>query len=255
MRPAIGGRSGLYYSTGKGVKMVLYKTKELLKRVLLSMRTFGATGDSWRSSTIPEEQLKIVDDELAMLFRGDPPSVYTVGAEALNNIPGDNTLTLLEVGSASGYYVDVISKLCGDRFVYTGSDYSDAMIAAAQERYPDNTFLKLDIRRIALPDTSYDVVFSGAVIEHVKEWREAVRELARVAQSYLILHRTPVVAVRSYRTEKKIYGGVPVFFNKFNKDEVMDIVSECGFRKTFEKNVYPHETKGLGYMTYGFARD
>jgi hypothetical protein len=60
--------------------------------------------------------------------------------------------------------------------------------------------------------------------------------------------------VRSYRTEKAIYGDVPVYFNKFKRDELIDIMSECRFRKIFEKNVYPNEKKGLGYMTYGFVR-
>jgi len=180
--------------------------------------------------------------------------VYTVGAEALNNIPGNNKFTLLEVGSASGYYCEVISKLCAGRFEYTGSDYSEAMIAVAQKRYPNNKFLKIDIRQIDLPDKAYDVVFSGAVILHVKEWEQAVRELARVARLYLILHRTPITDVRSYRIEEKIYTDVPVFYNRFNRNELMNIISECGFRKFFEKNVYPHEKKGLVSITYGFER-
>jgi SAM-dependent methyltransferase len=234
--------------------MLLHKIKELIKILLISKRNLGATGDSWRNFKIPEEQLKVVDSELEMLRRGVPPSVYTVGAEALNSIPGDNKLTLLEVGSASGYYFEVISKLCEGRFEYIGSDYSDAMIAVAQKRYPNTKFLKLDIGQIELPDKAYDVVFSGAVIVHVKKWEEAVRELARVARSYLILHRTPVTDVRSYRTEKKIYAGVPVFYNSFKKDELMNIISECRFRKIFEKNVYPNEKKGLVHMTYGFER-
>jgi len=211
--------------------MAIDKVKGLIKSILFSRRTFGATGDSWRSPTIPEEQLKVVDSELEMLRRGVPLSVYTVGAEALNSIPGDAKLTLLEVGSASGYYVEVISELCGDRFEYTGSDYSDAMLAVARKRYLDSKFLKLDIMQIELPVKAYDVVFSGAVIEHVKEWEGATRELCRVARSHLILHRTPVTDVGSYKTEKKIYGGVPVFFNRLNKGELMTNVSECGFRK------------------------
>lgn len=234
--------------------MVIDKVKELIKSLLLSKRTLGATGDSWKSPKIPEEQLKIVDSELEMLRRDTPPSVYAVGAEALNSIPGDNKLTLLEVGCASGYYFEVIAKLCAGRFEYAGADYSDAMIDVAQKRYPNIKFLNIDIRKIELPDKAYDVVFSGAVIEHVKEWKEAVRELARVARAYLILHRTPVTYVRSYRTEKKIYAGVPAFYNRFNKDELMNIISECGFRKIFEKNVYPNERKGLDYMTYSFER-
>ena len=105
-----------------------------------------------------------------------------------------------------------------------------------------------------MPDKAYDVVLSGAVIIHVKEYKEAVRELARITGSYLILHRTPITDGKSYRIERKIYAGVPVFYNTFNKDELMNLLSECGFSKIFEKNVYSHEKKGLGYMTYVFER-
>lgn len=226
--------------------MVLKKTKEFIR--------LGATGDSWKNSKIPEEQSKIVDKELEMLRRGDPPLVYTVVAEALNAIPGSNKLTLLEIGCATGYYSEVISRLVGKRVEYTGSDYSDAMLTDAKKRYPNTKFLKLDIRHVELPDKAYDVVLSGAVLVHVKEWKEAVRELARITGSYLVLHRTPVTNAKSCRIEKKIYADVPVFYNTFNKNELMNLSSECGFSKIFEKNVCPHEKKGLGYMTYVLER-
>jgi ubiquinone/menaquinone biosynthesis C-methylase UbiE len=77
----------------------------------------------------------------------------------------------------------------------------------------------LDIHYIELPDKAYDVVLSGAVLVHVKEWKEAVRELARITGSYLILHRTPITDAKSYRIEKRISAGVPTFYNKFNKDD------------------------------------
>lgn len=234
--------------------MALDKVKQLIKTLVRYRQTLGATGDSWKSLEIPEEQLKIVDKELEMLRRGNPPSVYTVAAEALKAVPGNNRLTLLDIGCASGYYSEVVSELVGDRFQYSGSDYSDAMITVAKNRYPNTKFLKLDIRHIELPDKSSDVVLTGAVLVHVKEWKEAIRELARITRLYLILHRTPVTNEKSFRMEKKIYADVPVFYNAFNKHELMDIISQCAFRKIFEKNVYPNEEQGVGEMTYVFER-
>lgn len=211
-----------------------------------------ANGDSWKNSKIPKEQRsKFVDKELEMLHRGNPPPVYTVAAEALRAIPGSNNLTLLEIGCASGYYSEVISTLIGKRFKYTGSDYSPPMLLLAKKKYPNTEFLNLDIRYIPLSDKAYDVVLSGAVLVHVKEWKEAVRELARITKSYLILHRTPVTEAKFCRIEKKIYGGVPVFCNTFNKNELMSLLSKCGFSKIFEKNVYPHQKED---MTYVFKR-
>jgi len=198
--------------------------------------------------------MKIVNKQLEMLRNGNPPSVYTVLAEALNAIPRDNKLTLLDVGCASGYYSEVISTLVGNRFEYTGSDYSDAMLNLARKRYPNIEFLKLDIRHIELSDMSYDIVFSGALIVHVKEWEEAIIELTRITRLYLILHRTPIIDKMFYREEKKIYADVPVFYNRFNRDELMNIVLDCRFRKIFEKKLCPHEKEGVCEMTYVFKR-
>jgi len=233
-----------------GVKRII----KLAEAFTWHRKGLGATDDSWKDRGIPEEQLKVVNEELKLLHKGNPPTVYIVTAQALKAIPGENKLTLLEVGCASGYYSEVISTLVGERFEYTGSDYSEAMISVAKNRYPNEKFLKLDMRHIELIDKSYDVVFSGAALIHVKEWEEAVRELTRITRTYLILHRTPVSNGRFSRTEEEVYCNVPVFYNTFNKDKLMKIVFGCGFRKTFEKNVYPNQKKGLGLMTYIFER-
>jgi len=239
---------------------MLKKIGELGKAFARRWRVPRATDDSWNNCEVPKEQLKFVVKELEELHEGNPPTVYTVGAEALKAIPGRNKLTLLEAGCASGYYSEVISTLVGERFAYTGFDYSEAMIAVAKNRYPNEKFLRLDIRNTELPGKSYDVVLSGAVIVHVKEWKEAVRELARITRTYLILHRTPVSNGRSKRIEKMAYSnkqvfhGTFMFYNTFNKDELMNLIFECGFRKTFEKNVYTSQKKGLGVMTYVFER-
>ena len=231
----------------------VFKTFFKFKRTLRAKRNLGATGDSWKDPNMPEEQLKIVEKELALLHAGNPPSVHAVVAEALNTIPGNNKLTLLDVGCASGYYSEVISTLIGDRFDYTGADYSEAMLDLARKRYPDTKFINLDTRQIDLPDRSYDVVLCGGVITHIKEWKEAVKELTRITWSYLILHRTPITDGKSYGIEQEQYK-VPVFSITFSRDELVGLTSEYGFKKIFEKNVYLHEKMGLGNMTYVFER-
>lgn len=234
--------------------MRIKKIKDWLRIYLTSKRSLGATDDSWKNPEIPEEQLKIAEQELKMLHAGNAPSVYTVAADALGSIPGSDKLTLLDIGCASGYYFEVISTLIGKRFTYTGADYSEPMLRLARKRYPNAKFMKLDIREIDLPDLAYDVVFTGAVLVHVKEWEKALREVIRVSRAYLILHRVPVADGKPYRIEKRIYAGIPAFFNTFNRDELISFILEFGFRKIIEKNVYPNEREGRGSMTYVFER-
>jgi len=218
----------------------------------MTTNALRATPDSWKDPRLPAEQLKVVEKELVMLREGSPPRVYTAVADALKAVPGSDPLSLLEVGCASGYYAEVIAALVGNRFKYTGADYSDAMIALARRRYPDTPFLRLDVRDIALPDAAYDVVLSGAVLQHVKEWKVGLCELARVARSYLILSRAPLTSGPSSRGECELYAGVPGYMNWFNKDEFLGLVAECGFRTLHEQQVYPHEGPGRRHMTFLF---
>jgi ubiquinone/menaquinone biosynthesis C-methylase UbiE len=215
----------------------------------------GATSDSWKDPRMPREQREIVESELKMLYEGNPPPVFARAVEALSSIPGKEIQTLLEAGCASGYYSEVISQLLGNRFKYTGGDYSDAMLELARQKYPGVPFLKLDVCNIDLHDQSYDVVLSGAVIMHVEHWEKAIQELARVARKFLVLHRTPVTTGPVSRRESLSYASVPIFFNQFNKKALVRLVESCGFQKIFEKEVYQDKKdRPVETLTYVFQR-
>lgn len=236
------------------LRAAVHRAREAIKQHLLARRRLGASSDSWKDPSVPEAQRLQVEDELRLMREGGPPSVFTVAAEALKAIPGEGHLRLLDAGCASGYYYEVISQLVGDRFEYSGSDYSDSMLALARSKYPDVQFRQLDICDVDLPDGAYDVVFSGAVVVHVLDWKRAISELARVSASHLVLHRTPVTANRTYRIEKRGVTGTPAYHTTFNKDELLTHLSSLRFTTVFEKNVYPSQPKGVGIVTYTLAR-
>ena len=214
------------------------------------MTSRAELGEAWKDAGIPGKQMRrSTRSELASLRAGNPPEVYAIAAEALRAIPGSGKLTLLDMGCATGYYSEAISVLAGDRFEYAGADYSDAMLAVARGKYPDITFLNLDIRHIELPDRAYDVVLSGATLMHIAGWKGAARELARITGSYLILHRTPVTEGKTSATEESAYN-VRVLANTFNEAELWLLLVKCGFYNIFLKSVYP---KG-GNITYVFER-
>lgn len=220
----------------------------------VSAEQLGATGESFKQPVMHTEQLKLVDEGLDRMKAGNPDCVFSVAADALKAIPGNEPMSLLEVGCATGYYVEVIRTLVGDRFSYVGGDYSDTALEIARQRYPDVEFRNLDIRALDVADRQYDVVLTGAVIVHVDDWRSALDELARVTGKYLVLHRTPMTVKRTCRREEAIYGGVPVFINAFNRHSLMSIMNKLGFKKIFSKNVYEKKSPSFEYVTYVFER-
>ena len=75
---------------------------------------------------------------------------------------------------------------------YTGIDYSEAMIARARARYPSVAFEVADATRLPYPDDAFDIVFNGVSLMHIIEYQAAIREAARVAGRYCVLHTVPV---------------------------------------------------------------
>jgi len=192
----------------------------------------------WKSRDIPRAQYEIVKKELEDLRQGKPHAVWQTATDFLKTIEGDD-LTLLDVGCASGYFYEIFNTLLPGKFIYTGGDYSEAMLRLAERNYPDATFCGVDVRNIQFENQSFDVVFSSACLEHIKDdWKVGLQEMCRVAKKYVVLHKTPLIITPTKFTERKIYGDNTVVFNKFNQDEFFGIVYDCGFKHIYDTKTH-----------------
>ena len=93
---------------------------------------------------------------------------------------------VLDIGCANGYSTAEIRKRQPNA-EYIGMDYSEAMIAAAKSanHHPDIKFMVGDIRHIAFPDNTFDVVYTTRVLINLPTWEEQVqgiRECLRVVK-------------------------------------------------------------------------
>ena len=184
---------------------------------------------SWQSKEIPDKQYEIVKKELTDLRTGSPHEIWKTAISFLQTFEDD--ISLLDVGCASGYFYEIFSTLLPNKFHYLGVDYSEPMIKKAKENYPNADFEIADVRKMSFADKSFDVVFSCACLEHIKdEWKDGLKELCRVSNKYVVLHKTPLIKGKTTYSEKEIYGKNRVVFNKFNKDEFFSIVHKCGFK-------------------------
>ena len=173
--------------------------------------------DSWKSENIPEKQYEIVKRALEDFRGGKTLAVWETVLNFLKTLEGKE-LFLLDAGCASGYFYELFSSVLPGKFKYMGGDYSEHMINLAKKNYPNTEFCNLDVRNIQFNDKYFDVVFSCACLEHIKdEWKKGLQELCRVSKKYLVLHKTPLIDSPTKFTERKIYGDNLAVFNKFNK--------------------------------------
>ena len=82
---------------------------------------------------------------------------------------------------------------------YIGMDASDVMLTVCRRRFPGMDMRKGDITHIPLPDQAVDVVLCRHILEHLEDYRPAIREAVRVARQkvFLVLFRIPTHEERS----------------------------------------------------------
>lgn len=183
---------------------------------------------AWKDPSIPTKQRALVQKELAAMYHGEPPLPYQVLARVLGPVlPAGGKL--LEIGCASGYYYEVLEYLLNRRIDYTGVDYSDAMIAMARDYYPGATFFAADGACLFFGDRSFHTVISSCVLLHVPNYREHIRETARVASEHIVAARTPVCRRRPTRYMRKCAYGVETVELVFNEDELLREFALNGF--------------------------
>lgn len=94
-------------------------------------------------------------------------------------IAGDHTV--LDLGCGAGRTTSYIREMAGK---VVGVDLSQALIEAAEEKYPDVDFKVMDAGKLDFPDNSFDVVvfsYNGLCYVHPEEKRiTAIKEVNRV---------------------------------------------------------------------------
>ena len=184
-----------------------------------------AASAGWLATRTVIRQERAYQGLIAAMKRGEPRLDFTVAAEAVA-ATGIARPALLEVGSGSGYYSEVLATLLPGGVHYTGIDYSHAMIARARSYYPSMAFDVADATNLPYADGAFDIVFNGVSLMHIVEYQAAIREAARVAARYCIFHTVPVFD--DYRTTflTKYAYGAPVVEIVFGKQELMSLCNE-----------------------------
>lgn len=181
-------------------------------------------GNAWKNSSIPLQQLSLTERELPNFM--DIPSIRSL-VELMRDIKTNKTLSVLEVGCSTGYYSEAFAK-AGLCVKYEGCDYSPAFIELAREKYPETIFKVSDATNLAYGDAQFDIVVSGSCISHIVNHEQAIAEAARVANTWVIFHRTPVVHLSKTLFAKKTGYGVRMLSTLFNEERLVNLFRTHG---------------------------
>lgn len=127
-----------------------------------------AIDEYWRTSPVEAAWRQILMVDMQQVFEGP--------------------CQILEVGCGSGViYEAMLDGGLTTPEMYTGGDISKKLLAIAKVRYPSTTFRSLDVYNLPYPDHSQDNVICVSVLQHLPDYKYAVKELLRVTRKYLYL--------------------------------------------------------------------
>jgi trans-aconitate methyltransferase len=149
-----------------------------------------AHGGVWDDGATAAAQLAVAEAELKRWRDGQPVAPFDALRGLLMGL--DGVRTVLELGCGAGYYGDVLQSILPN-VQYTGCDRSAAMIAVAQQRWPQHTYQVLDATQDIywFADKHWDVVIEGCSIIHEWQWQKVLECCTRLAGKWVLLHRTP----------------------------------------------------------------
>jgi SAM-dependent methyltransferase len=208
-------------------------------------RAVATSSRGWLAARTVRRQERAYKSLLADARANEPRIDLRVAAEAVA-ATSIASPTLLDVGCGSGYYSEIFAILVPDGVRYTGTDYSEAMIDRARARYPLTTFGVADATRLPYPNGGFDIVFNGVSLMHIVDYPAAIREAARVAARYCILHSVPVFDDDQPTTFlQKFAYGAPVVEAIFDRRELLIVCSEAGLRLVQEWPSIPYDVSAV----------
>lgn len=163
-------------------------------------------------------------------------------------IKGDH---VLDLGSGAGNDCFVAHAIVGETGKVTGLDFTDAMIAKANENkkklgFTNIEFVKGDIEEMPLPDNRFDVVVSNCVLNLVPDKHKAFAEIMRVLKPNGHFCVSDVVIKgelpEKLRKDAEMYAGC--VSGAIDIDEYQEIIREKGFQ-----NVTIHKQKEISIPT------
>jgi len=131
----------------------------------------------------------------------------------------------LDTGCAQPYLLEVLLK---EGKLAFGCDISDEVIRANKNTFPGMQFEEVDISKETYPfNKKFDLVISSEVLEHIEDWRSAVKNLIQMSRRYLLI----TVPTGKVHNMDRLVG----HFRHYNYEVLRDEIEKNNFKVVFYK--------------------
>lgn len=160
--------------------------------------------------------------------------------------------SILEIGMGNGYFVKNIVNL-HPSIRYTGCDYSELMVEAANQTNADLveqgvvSFLYANAQRLPFNDCTFDKIFTINTFYFWDNHQKVLRELKRV----LKVDGTLIIAVRP-KHNLELFPVSKYDFAKLETAEILDLLASNGFGNVEITEIKEPEKEQMGQV---FARE
>ncbi|MFL6515223.1 MAG: class I SAM-dependent methyltransferase [Chthoniobacterales bacterium] len=167
---------------------------------------------------------------LAPLAFLHPAGVDAIAGDAMFLAARGKGARLLEIGSGSGA---LLEKMRTQGWVVAGIEFDPACVAKAQAQ--GLTCYGSDVRDLGLTDKSFDAIYMGHVMEHLKEPRTLLLECHRLlASGGELVIVTPNAGGWGHRHYKRFWRGLetPRHLQLFTPRGLQQLTASTGFEVT-----------------------
>lgn len=105
----------------------------------------------------------------------------------LNLLKDKGVEYILDVGCGTGPIYEIIKNHDEFNFMYKGTDYSQGMIEVCKKLFPEAVWEVEDARHLSEQDNSWDCVLLLHSLDHLDDYKAAIKEAARVARKYVCI--------------------------------------------------------------------
>lgn len=172
-----------------------------------------------------------------------------------------DNLWLFEKGLARiprRYYVDIVGRYKATNFLdlgcglgttyrmfakqgveidYSGIDITPNFIAYCKKNFPGVDFQRASINKVPFGDSSFDIVASRAVLEHLRSPYKAIEEMARVTRNVAV-----ITWFKQPRKREKLHyrQKIGVWENIYSRLEILDALAHSALTVIEEFRVFRH---------------